>query len=535
MTESLSTPVNSGDLPVLLDVKALDKTFAVPVLKNLSFQLRKGEIHALMGSNGAGKSTLCNIIAGIHQPTAGEMYFLGEKYTPNDVKAAEEAGIRMVMQELNLFPTLSIAENLCFKNLGNKFGIIDSKRLRERATKLLDLVGLDDVTPETPMEDLGVGKQQLIEIASVISEPIKLLIVDEPTAALTDPQIDLLFEQLRKLRDQGVGIIYISHRMDEIQRIADRVSVLRDGQLVATEDIKDIDVETIVNLMSGDLDSHSISIKPGIRPPKSCVLRVRTLSKVGAFEDINLDIYSGEVLGIGGLIGSGRTELLRTLFGADVADAGSLRFASDDFLFPRLMRSPEEGVANGIGLVVEDRKSQGLLLQKSLLRNISLSILPQLTNKFAVVDKQREHDIAVEIAQRLAIKFDNIRAPIASLSGGNQQKALIARWLLRDLPILLFDEPSRGVDARAKTRIHELIREQALKGKAVIVVSSETQELMTVSDRIIVLSNGRMAGEFDRASFSEEKLLEASFRFYNKSSPQHKTNDEEQQDVSPTH
>ncbi len=502
----------------LLSVHNLDKTFAVPVLKQLNFELKRGEIHALMGSNGAGKSTLCNIIAGVHQATAGSMQFLGNDYRPENVNAAETSGVRMVMQELNLFPTLSIAENLCFKHLGNKFGVIDKQRLNQKAEALLTLVGLNDLSPDTPMAELGVGKQQLIEIASVISEPTQLLIVDEPTAALTDPQIDLLFNELNRLKESGVGIIYISHRMDEIQRIADRVSILRDGQLVATENIADIDVDTIVNLMAGSVDESAKTItKNNNTKANPVAFTVNQFTRAPAFNDISFDVKAGEVLGIGGLIGSGRTELLRAMFGADVASSGFLSFTNDNFQQKVTPKTPIDGVKAGIGLVVEDRKSQGLLLQGSLLSNISLSILPKLTQFFGVTNNTQEHELATDIAKRLAIKYDDIYAPISQLSGGNQQKALIARWLLKDLPILLFDEPSRGVDARAKALIHDLIREQAALGKAVVVVSSETQELMTVSDRILVLSNGRLAGEFNPETLTEEQLLEASFRYYSAS------------------
>ncbi|GLS25084.1 sugar ABC transporter ATP-binding protein [Marinibactrum halimedae] len=506
---------------LLLDVQGLYKTFAVPVLVDLNFTLRRGEIHALMGSNGAGKSTLSNIICGIHQPTQGNLTFEGKPHTPGSVKDAEDLGIRMVMQELNLFPTLSIAENLGFKHLGGKGGWINHSALREKASKALETVGLADLDPDTPVSELGVGQQQLIEIARVLADPVKLLILDEPTAALTDPQIELLFDQLNKLREQGVGIIYISHRMDEIRRISDRISILRDGQLVATENAADIDEDTIVNLMAGNVEHQALDTDTrGQRG--DIAMKVENLSRKGAFEDVSLDVHQGEVLGIGGLIGSGRTELLRAIFGADVADAGSVKLASDNFQQAHRFTTPQKAISAGIGMVVEDRKGQGLHLSGSLIDNMSICKLNDLSNGLSVVDTTEEEKMVANISERLAIKYTTLSEPISNLSGGNQQKALIARWLLKDLPILLFDEPSRGVDARAKARIHDLIREQAAQGKAVIVISSETQELMGVSDRIVVMSNGKLAGEFDPQTLTEEQLLEASFRFYSKPQTEHK-------------
>lgn len=509
----------------LLRVSKLCKSFAVPVLQNLDFQLHEGEVHALIGSNGAGKSTLCNIISGIHAPDSGNFVFAGQPYIPSSLKAAEALGICMVMQELNLFPTLSVAENLCFRSMADRFGIVRHKSIQRRARESLRAVGLSNIDPAQPLAQLGVGQQQLVEIASVLQRPIKLLILDEPTAALTDPQIELLFAQIDLLRNQSVGVIYISHRMDEISRIADRVSILRDGELIATEAVADINVHRMVQLMAGDASTDtnaSESTKNLDRQYSAVLLKVENLSRRVrnqsggdcGFENVSFELRSGEVLGIGGLIGSGRTELLRAIFGADVAQSGCIRLASDEFQVPQLMSSPAEAISHGIGMLVEDRKAQGLFLSGSIRDNISFTLLEGLTNKLGVVDQSAEEDLALSMSEKLSIQYDSIQQPVSSLSGGNQQKTLMARWLARDLSILLFDEPSRGVDARAKARIQALIREQAAMGKAVLVVSSETQELLKVSDRVAVMSNGRLAGVFNTAELTEEKLLEASFRFY---------------------
>ncbi|PLW81174.1 sugar ABC transporter ATP-binding protein [Kineobactrum sediminis] len=511
--------------PPLLAIDALHKQFAVPVLRGIDFTLRAGEIHALMGSNGAGKSTLCNLIAGIHRPDSGNMRLSGQPYQPASLHSAEASGVRMVMQELNLFPTLSIAENLCFNRLGNRAGVINHQALRDSARAALARLNLDELDPDTPVSALGVGKQQLVEIARVLAQPVRLLILDEPTAALTDPQIDQLFGQLDILRSAGIGIIYISHRMSEIQRVADRVSILRDGALIATENADEMDVERMVHLMAGPAmarippktpttiaataASNGSATKPG-----HVVLKIEQLGRQGAFTDINLELRAGEVLGIGGLIGSGRTELLRTLFGADTADTGGIRLAADDFSRLQQLRNPAEAIAAGIGLVVEDRKGQGLLLDKSIALNIGLGQLGTLHNRLGIVNDKAIADNSAEICRQLDIKHDDLQQPVAQLSGGNQQKVLIGRWLLRDLQILLFDEPGRGVDARSKLLIQELIRDLAAQGKAVIVVSSETEELLALADRVVVLSNGRLAGEFTADTVSEQALLEASFRFY---------------------
>lgn len=506
----------------LLATRGLDKQFAAPVLRGVDFTLNRGEIHALMGSNGAGKSTLCNIIAGIHQPSGGSLLLEGGRYQPASIRDAEAAGVRMVMQELNLFPNLSIAENLCFRQLGNRAGIINRHTLRARAREALARLQLDDLDPDLPVAALGVGKQQLVEIARVLAQPVKLLILDEPTAALTDPQIDQLFLQLDALRQSGVGVIYISHRMSEIQRVADRVSVLRDGVLVATETARDLDIDRLVHLMAGPAMVHvpATGATPGpsgakSRPPPGAVaLRLEAFGRRGAFSDINLELHRGEVLGIGGLIGAGRTELLRALFGADSADSGWLRLPADGFSHRHRFRSPRQAIAAGIGLVVEDRKGQGLLLDKSIAMNISLGKLPQLHNGLGVVDDTAITRNCEQLCDTLEVKRDSLAQAVNQLSGGNQQKVLIARWLLQDLDIVLFDEPGRGVDARAKLRIQQLIRELAARGKAVVVVSSETEELLALSDRVIVLSNGRLAGEFDANTVTEEDLLAASFRYY---------------------
>lgn len=506
---------------VVLAMKNINKSFAVPVLKNLCFEVNAGEIHALVGSNGAGKSTLCNIISGVLQANSGDLTLNGNPYKPENIQTAEAQGIRMVMQELNLFPTLNIAENICFKALGGKYGFISKQALQEKARSALQLLKLEHLDPDQAVAELGVGQQQLIEIARVIAEPVQLLILDEPTAALTDPETEQLFEQLGQLRARGVSIIYISHRMNEIARISDRVSVLRDGEMIATVNTKQTTADDIVALIAGE-DSQNRQREAEVSGDRAAdikpVLKVENLCSDGKLTDINLSVNCGEVLGIGGLIGSGRTEILRAISGADVADSGGVRLAEDNFATLQRFTTPQQGISAGIGLIVEDRKHQGLMLSCSITHNVSIGNLgaanTKLRNRAGWLNSTAENELIDNICKQLDVKYDSREQAVSQLSGGNQQKILIGRWLIKDLPILLFDEASRGVDARAKALIQDIIREQARQGKAVIVVSSETQELVDISDRILVLSNGRLAGEFDPDAVTEEQLMDASFKYY---------------------
>lgn len=510
----------------LLSIRGLHKQFAAPVLQNLDLQCRAGEVHALVGSNGAGKSTLCNIIGGVTAANAGEMVFDGRPHAPVSVREAEAVGIYMVMQELNLFPTLSVSENLFFRRLtarknsvgshttGKKGLIIDHKSLHEQSRDLLTRVGLNDIDPEMQVSKLGVGQQQLLEIARVLDRPLRLLILDEPTAALTDPQIELLFVQIDELRNRGCAILYISHRMDEIRRISDRVSVLRDGVCITTQPSEDINVDKLIRSMTSvELAENSEIHAPVERNPYT-LMRVRGLGREGAFRDVSFDVKSGEILGIGGLIGSGRTEVMRCLFGADKADHGWLSFITDNFSEEKVHYEPRQAIASGLGLVVEDRKSQGLMLAASISDNIFLGQESSISNTWGVL----LHELAAMRAKRFVesfnIKCESQEQPVGQLSGGNQQKVLIARWLSMDLPILLFDEPTRGVDAQTKRAIHRLLNALVVAGKAVIVVTSETQELLTLSDRIIIMSNGRLSAEMSAKEANQEKILQASFRYY---------------------
>lgn len=496
-----------------LSIESVHKRYAAPVLQGIDLDIFSGEVHALVGANGAGKTTLCNIICGIAQADTGNMRINGAAHTPTTITTAQDAGIRMVMQELNLFDNLSIAENLYFDALPNRHGLINYRQLNADAQRQLHAMGINDVDPETPVRELGIGQQQLIEIGRALVHPCRLLILDEPTAALTDPQIDLLFEKIALLKSNGTAIIYVSHRMDEIQRIADAVSVMRDGQVVLTAAANDVTTDQIISHMT---DEPSPEAHESLTAsPQSTALTLRGLSTSTLLHDINLDIRFGEILGIAGLMGSGRSELLRAIFGADAISAGTIH-AGDGSLLN--IRSPADAIAHGIGLIPEDRKQQGLLLTQSIAHNITLATLARFKKHGGWVDTRKEDKTAKHFETSLNIVCDDIQQTVAQLSGGNQQKVSIAKWLVRDCPILLFDEPTRGIDINAKTTIYALLRNLAERGVAVVIVSSESRELTDICDRIAVLSNGRLSATFDRGDWSAERIMAASFSGYRNTS-----------------
>ncbi len=491
-----------------LQITGLNKSYAAQVLDNTNLNLSAGKVHALMGANGAGKTTLCNIICGITAADSGNMHRLGRPYQPDSILDAHRAGIRMVMQELNLIDDLSVAENLFFERLPTRYGMVDSEQLRADATALLRTVGIDELSPSQQVRDLGIGQQQLLEIARALASPCQLLILDEPTAALSDPQVDLLFRNIKRLTEAGTAILYISHRMEEIKRIADDISVLRDGRTVFSGAAKQVSNQTLISSMAAPLvesvQSHATPVT-GKR-----ALRLRGVGTTARLRSIDLDIQYGEILGIAGLMGSGRTELLRAIYGADPIDSGVIY--RDDDTQPLQLKSPVDAVKHGIGLIPEDRKQQGVFLTHSIRQNISLLSLTRLANRWGWIDREREHQAVQQQIESLSIKCDNIDQALDTLSGGNQQKVSIARWLVRDCQILLFDEPTRGIDIQAKSQIYALLRAQAASGKAVVVVSSENSELTGLSDRIAVMSNGYLTATFERGSWTSERITAAFFR-----------------------
>jgi ribose transport system ATP-binding protein len=484
-----------------------------------------------VGENGAGKSTLTRIIAGLETPDAGEMLLHpvrnsgwgenmtskvkvsngvhGQPYQPQSRKDAESHGIRMVMQEMHLIGNLTVAENIFIEKLPNRFGIINYDKLNAAAGEIMQQVGLADVDPAAPVRTLGIGQQQMVEIAAGLSQRCRILAMDEPTASLTDKEIELLFAQIKKLRESAVGIIYISHRIEEVMRIADRVTVLRDGKVIATRATGELSIDDIIRMMVGrDLDRRGLRHRGKVG---DVALAVRGLSLGDKVKDVSFCVHRGEILGLAGLVGSGRTEAMRALFGADRPQAGQIYLHGQES--PTRITKPSDAVRNGIAFLTEDRKEQGLLLPLSVRVNISLTRLSDVS-RFCWIDTSRERAVADKYGTALSVRYSSVEQACSQLSGGNQQKVVIAKWIYRNCDVLIFDEPTRGIDVGAKFEIYRLLADLAEKGKAIILVSSDLKELTSVCDRIAVMSAGRLVATFSPDQWSEEKIIAAAFSQY---------------------
>jgi ribose transport system ATP-binding protein len=493
----------------LLQISGMSKSFSASVkaLSDVDFDLRASEIHALVGENGAGKSTLSRIIAGIERPDAGEMLLRGQIFSPASRADADRSGVRIVMQELNLIGTLTIAESIFIDRIPHRYGVIDYRQLNKQAHEVMDRIGLGALDPARQVQSLGVGQQQMVEIAAGISRRCEVLILDEPTAALTEIEIDLLFQHIQKLKAAGVSIIYISHRMEEVQRIADRITVLRDGRVVATHSAREVTIEVIIKEMVGR-ELNSVR-PPVVRPKGDIALRVRGLSSGERVKDVSFDLHRGEILGFAGLMGSGRTETMRAIFGADRADSGRVYLGHTEIS----IRRPRDAVRAGIALLTENRKEQGLLLSLPVRANITLARLKDLV-RFGWLRSRKERAAAGQLAKDLGVRGSSIEQRAGELSGGNQQKVVIAKWIFRDSDIFIFDEPTRGIDIGAKFEIYRMLRELADKGKAIIVVSSELQELIGICDRIAVMSAGRLAAIVERDRFDQDSIMAIALSGY---------------------
>jgi ribose transport system ATP-binding protein len=495
---------------ILLSLSGLGKSYAGPVLSDVHLELCRGEVHALVGENGAGKSTLSRIVAGLTRPDAGAMRLKGEPFAPATRREAEHRGVRMVMQELNLIGNLTVAENLFLGHLPHRFGWIDTARLEQAARLILEQVGLGSLDPRRLVRTLGVGHQQLVEIAAGLSQPCDLLILDEPTAALTDPEIDRLFLQIARLKSAGTSVLYISHRLEEIRRISDRISVLRDGRLIATRRGDTTTLDEIVRLMVGR--ELSGTFRREARPPGPVALRVRDLRCGPAVRNVSFEVRRGEILGFAGLMGSGRTETMRALFGADRREAGDLFLHGATT--PATLRSPRDAVRLGIALLTENRKEQGLWLPLPIRANLTMMCLRRLSAAGGWIRRGHERDEAARWIEALSIRCASGEQPVVELSGGNQQKVVLARWLFRDCDILIFDEPTRGIDVGARFEIYQLLDRLAARGKAILVVSSDLKELLELCDRIAVMSAGRLAATFSRGAWTQEGILAAALSGY---------------------
>lgn len=469
------------------------------VLDDVNFHLKSGEIHALMGENGAGKSTLMNILTGIHKADYGKILVDGKEVVFDCNKDAEKAGIAFVHQELNIWPNMSLLENLFLSNLPkNKFGIIDFKKMRKLAEEKCAAIGVD-IPLDKIAEQCSVGQQQLTEIVRSLMVDAKVIIMDEPTAALTERETDCLFSVMSKLKARGVSIIYISHRMEEVFVNCDTITVMRDGKNINTYPTKDTRMEQLVSDMVGRVMSEYYPKRTVI--PGEEVLRVEGLSG-DSFENISFSVRKGEIFGISGLMGAGRTEIMRALFGVDAYKKGKIFLEGKEIK----IKKPTDAIKLGFGFITENRKSEGLILDFSILRNIALPSERELS-KYEYINKKEEYEFSKALSDKLGVKTEDIKLPAGSLSGGNQQKVVIAKWVGKKPSILILDEPTRGIDIGAKKDIYDLMNELTSQGVTIIMVSSELPEIIGMSDRIMVIHEGKMAGILNREEADQKRII----------------------------
>ncbi|MCX7024920.1 MAG: sugar ABC transporter ATP-binding protein [Spirochaetes bacterium] len=488
----------------LLRMEGINKSFpGVNALKDVRFEARAGEVHALLGENGAGKSTLMKILAGVYSKDTGRIIYKGKEINLPNPRAAQHLGIGIIHQELNLAQHLTAAQNIFIgREPRSLLGLmLDEKQMNEDAKKLFAMLRLD-LDPRTRVMDLVVAKQQMIEIAKALSFNSGLLIMDEPTAALNDKETEELFRIIRHLKDGGVGIIYISHRMDEIKKIADRITVMRDGAWIDTVNAADVEMDQIINMMVGrKLDEMSRA--PGVTGSDEVVLSVRNLNRGGFIKDACFEVHRGEILGFAGLMGAGRTEVARAVFGADRVDSGEIFICGKKVR----IRQPRDAVKHGVGYLSEDRKRFGLALGMDVEANIALASMEKFLGFGGVVNRKATRKTGAQFVESLAIKTPSLAQKVRFLSGGNQQKVIIAKWIVRNSNILFFDEPTRGIDVGAKFEVYKLLNRLAAEGKTVIMISSEMLEVIRLCTRVLVMCEGRITGELSGDEITQENIL----------------------------
>ena len=492
---------------VILTMKDIDKSFpGVHALDHVDFELKRGEVHALMGENGAGKSTLMKVLTGIYTKDSGTITYEGREVEFHNTHDAQAAGIVIVHQELNMVGDLTVAQNIFIGREFKKGFMIDDRKMIQESKKLFDELHIN-IDPKAKMSDLTVGKQQMCEIAKAISHQAKVIIFDEPSAALTEKEIEDLFAIIRDLRKQNLGIIYISHRMDEIKVITDRVTVMRDGAYVGTLITDECTKEDIINMMVGRViyeDPKTHSMVPADAP---VVLKVEHLNAGKMVQDVSFELRKGEILGFSGLMGAGRTETARALFGADPKTGGDIYINGKKVT----INSPEDAVKNGIGYLSEDRKRFGIVVQKTITENSTLATLPKYMSGL-FINKGAEKEVTERYIKELDTKTPSADQLVVNLSGGNQQKVVIAKWLVRNCDILIFDEPTRGIDVGAKNEIYKLMNRLAAEGKSIIMISSEMTEILRMSDRIIVMCEGKKTGEISIEEATQEAIMDKATR-----------------------
>jgi rhamnose transport system ATP-binding protein len=490
--------------PPLLVLEQATKSFgAVRALEDGSITLYPGEAHALVGENGAGKSTLVKILAGVHQPDSGRLLIAGEPTVLTGPAASRAAGVSIIYQEPTLFPDLSVAENIFMgrQPLGGR-RVIDRTRMRADAHAVFERLGVE-LDPTRPARGLSVADQQIVEIAKAISFNARVIVMDEPTAALTSVEVERLFDVVRALRADGAAVLFISHRLEEVFAICQRVTIMRDGRFVRTAPIEDVTIDSIIYSMVGrDLDAlfPKTHTEPG-----EVVLAVEGLTRSGEFDDVSFTVRKGEIVALAGLVGAGRSEVARAVFGIDRRDAGTVTV--NGTVLPN--GAPREAMRAGLAFVPEDRRQQGLVMDLAIDHNVALASLGRL-QKYGLLRRSRERDLAITWGQRLQLKFGRMKNPVATLSGGNQQKVVLAKWLARSPSVLIIDEPTRGIDVGTKAEVHRLLDQLVAGGVAILMISSELPEVLGMADRVLVVREGRLVAELARSDADEATIMRAA-------------------------
>lgn len=486
---------------VVLKMDRISKAFpGVQALKDVSFDLKSGEAHVLLGENGAGKSTLIKILAGVHTMDSGSIAINGNTITNHNPHQAQNMGISVIYQELNLVPYMTVAENMFVGHepLHKKSGLIDWKTIYNKTKEALESIECQ-IDPDTLVSDLSIAQRQMVEIAKAVSRNAQILVMDEPTSSLADNEVDTLFRLIRKLKAKGAAIIYICHRMEEVFQVGDRATVLRDGKFIGTRQLSEVNADELIKMIVGRDLTEKFPYEE--RPVGETLLEVKDLNQKDTLYDINFELKEGEILGVTGMMGAGRTELARAIFGATKIDSGQILIKN----VPIKIRSPKDAISHGIGLLPEDRKNQGLSLVSTVKENITLASLKQFVEGF-LLNAKKERDVVNDYVTRMQIKTPSTLVKASSLSGGNQQKVVLTKWLCSQAKIIIFDEPTRGIDVGAKVEIYKLMIELAKSGGAVIMISSELPEILGMSDRVLVMRKGRIVKEFTRSEATQEKI-----------------------------